>query len=97
MGGLAAFWRAPTRRWISVFVKGFLATGALGPPQGLSLGALRGSALDHRTKIEQCSSFVPDSREAIMVRAVVEEAAALASISLFIGMLAVWVQVFSAL
>ncbi len=32
-----------------------------------------------------------------MFRAVVEEAAALASISLFIGMLAVWVQVFSAL
>jgi hypothetical protein len=32
-----------------------------------------------------------------MVRAVVEEAAALASISLFIGMIAVWVQVFSAL
>ena len=32
-----------------------------------------------------------------MVRAVVEEAAALASISLFIGMVAVWVGVFSAL
>jgi len=32
-----------------------------------------------------------------MVRAVVEEAAALASISLFIGMVAVWLQVFSAL
>lgn len=32
-----------------------------------------------------------------MFRAVVEEAAALASISLFLGMLAVWVQVFSAL
>jgi len=36
-------------------------------------------------------------REVVMVRAVVEEAAALASISLFIGMIAVWVQVFSAL
>lgn len=33
--------------------------------------------------------------EVVMVRAVVEEAAALASISLFLGMLAVWVQVFS--
>jgi hypothetical protein len=32
-----------------------------------------------------------------MFRAVVEEAAALASISLFIGMIAVWAQVFSAL
>jgi hypothetical protein len=32
-----------------------------------------------------------------MVRAVVEEAAALASISLFIGMIAVWAQVFSAI
>jgi hypothetical protein len=32
-----------------------------------------------------------------MFRAVVEEAAALASISLFIGMIAVWVQVFSAI
>ena len=40
-----------------------------------------------------CSRFW----EVVMVRAVVEEAAALASISLFIGMVAVWVQVFSAL
>jgi hypothetical protein len=32
-----------------------------------------------------------------MFRAVVEEAAALASISLFLGTLAVWVQVFSTL
>ena len=32
-----------------------------------------------------------------MFRAVVEEAAALASISLFIGMLAVWAQVIAAL
>ena len=35
--------------------------------------------------------------EVVMFRAVVEEAAALASISLFLGMLAVWVQVFSTL
>ena len=35
--------------------------------------------------------------ETVMFRAVVEEAAALASISLFIGMLAVWVQVFATL
>ena len=32
-----------------------------------------------------------------MFRAVVEEAAALASISLFVGMLAVWAQVFATL
>jgi hypothetical protein len=32
-----------------------------------------------------------------MFRAVVEEAAALASISLFLGMLAVWAQVFAAM
>jgi hypothetical protein len=36
-------------------------------------------------------------REEIMFRAVVEEAAALASISLFLGMIAVWAQVLSAL
>jgi hypothetical protein len=35
--------------------------------------------------------------EAVMFRAVVEEAAALASISLFIGMIAVWVQVFASI
>lgn len=39
-----------------------------------------------------CSSW-----EGAMFRAVVEEAAALASISLFLGMLAVWAQVFAAL
>jgi hypothetical protein len=32
-----------------------------------------------------------------MIRAVVEEAAALASISLFLSMLAVWAQVFASL
>ncbi len=36
-------------------------------------------------------------REEIMFRAVVEEAAALASISLFLGMIAVWAQVISSL
>jgi hypothetical protein len=43
-------------------------------------------------------NYVPSPfREEIMFRAVVEEAAALASISLFLGMIAVWAQVFSAL
>jgi hypothetical protein len=36
-------------------------------------------------------------REDIMFRAVVEEAAALASISLFIGMIAIWAQVLGTL
>src|ERR1700724_3805831 len=39
------------------------------------------------------SLFQPE--EVMVFRAVVEEAAALASISLFIAMLAVWIQVFS--
>ena len=54
-------------------------------------------ALDLReqNKNNVLSSFQPG--EAVMFRAVVEEAAALASISLFIGMIAVWVQVFSSI
>jgi hypothetical protein len=39
------------------------------------------------------SSFVLSEREIVMVRAVVEEALALASITLFLGMIAVWAQV----
>jgi hypothetical protein len=35
--------------------------------------------------------------ERIMIRAVVEEAAALASITLFVGMIVVWAQVLSVL
>jgi hypothetical protein len=44
-----------------------------------------------RTKSELCSLFV--LMEAHMFRSVVEEAAALASITLFLGMIAVWAQV----
>jgi hypothetical protein len=36
-------------------------------------------------------------REVAMFRAVVEEAAALTSLALFVGMIAVWAQVFAAL
>jgi hypothetical protein len=43
------------------------------------------------TKWEQCSSYVP-IEEAGMLKTFVEEAAALASITLFIGMIAVWAQ-----
>ncbi len=40
-------------------------------------------------------NYVPFSffREVVMFRAVVEEAAALASVALFIGMIAVWAHV----
>ena len=43
-------------------------------------------------------NYVPSLfREDMMFRAVVEEAAALASVSLFIGMIAIWAQVLSTL
>jgi hypothetical protein len=38
-----------------------------------------------------------EAGEAVMFRAVVEEAAALASLSLFLGMIAIWAQVLSGL
>jgi len=41
--------------------------------------------------------FLICSAEAPMLRAVVEEAAALASIALFVGMIAVWAQVLAVL
>ena len=41
--------------------------------------------------MEHCSLYVP--WEGIMLRDVVEEAAALASIALFIGMIAIWARV----
>ena len=53
--------------------------------------------LDALTK-EHNMNYVPSSfREDIMFRAVVEEAAALASITLFLGMIAVWAQVLGTL
>ena len=45
-----------------------------------------------RTKKEQCSLYVLDLRERAMLKTFVEEAAALASIVLFVGMIAVWAQ-----
>jgi len=45
-----------------------------------------------RTKKEQCSSYVLGQKERAMLRTFVEEAAALASIALFVGMIAVWAQ-----
>ena len=50
-----------------------------------------------RTKKEQCSAYVlvreDEIREREMLKIFVEEAAALASIALFVGMIAVWAQV----
>ncbi len=48
--------------------------------------------LDLGTKDELCSPFVPMG-EKVMFRAVMQEAAALTSIVLFVGMLAIWSQV----
>jgi hypothetical protein len=41
--------------------------------------------------------FLIRSQEDIMIRALVQEAAALASISLFLATVAIWTQVFAAL
>ena len=49
-------------------------------------------ALTLGTKTEQCSAYVPVGRKAAMLKIFVEEAAALASIALFVGMIAVWAQ-----
>jgi hypothetical protein len=45
---------------------------------------------------EQKANYVPSmflKQEAVMLRVFVEEAAALASIGLFVGMIAIWAQV----
>jgi hypothetical protein len=50
--------------------------------------------------LEHIMNYVPlmfNTRGYIMIRAVVEEAAALASITLFIGMIVVWAQVLAVL
>jgi len=49
------------------------------------------------TKEQNMNYVLPSFREDVMFRAVVEEAAALASITLFLGMIAVWAQVISAM
>jgi hypothetical protein len=49
---------------------------------------------------ERIMNYVPSmftKREGVVIRAVVEEAAALASITLFVGMIVVWAQVLSVL
>jgi hypothetical protein len=49
-------------------------------------------SLTLRTKTEQCSSYVLIQGAGDMLKTFVEEAAALASIVLFVGMIAVWAQ-----
>jgi len=49
------------------------------------------------TKEHNMNYVLSSFREDVMFRAVVEEAAALASITLFLGMIAVWAQVISAM
>ena len=54
--------------------------------------------IDIRTKIEHCSRYVLNNgRRDTMLKVLIEEAAALASITLFIGMVAIWAQVFTTL
>jgi hypothetical protein len=52
-----------------------------------------GLRLTPRTNVEQCSCYVPDIWEETMLKTFIEEAAALTSIVLFLGMIAVWAQV----
>jgi len=52
--------------------------------------------LDQRTKTELCSAYVL-GEEVFVLKVFVEEAAALASIVLFVGMIAVWAQLITQL
>ena len=54
-----------------------------------------GTLLTWRTEYEHCSSFV--LWEVAVLRSVFEEAAALASLALFLGMIAIWAQVIATL
>jgi hypothetical protein len=56
-----------------------------------------GARLDFGTDHELCSWLVLLRRSWKMVRAVVEEAATLASLALFLGMIAIWAQVIATL
>jgi hypothetical protein len=49
--------------------------------------------LDLRTKREHSSCYVLKPTEVQMLKIFVEEAAALASIALFVGMIALWAQI----
>jgi hypothetical protein len=67
------------------------------PALSISRGSLGGGGLTS----EQTMNYVPfmfrPKGDAFMIRAVVEEAAALASITLFVGMIVVWAQVLAVL
>ena len=70
-----------------------LTNGPVYPSRQARFGDTRGRLTKEQTMNYVLLSF----REDIMFRAVVEEAAALTSLALFVGMIAVWVQVFAAL
>jgi hypothetical protein len=58
--------------------------------------SLVNQAISNPLAREQKANYVPCTfliREAVMLRVFVEEAAALASIGLFVGMIAIWAQV----
>jgi hypothetical protein len=55
-----------------------------------------GGTLDSRTKDELCSLSVL-GRGSKMIRSIIEEAAALTSLALFLGMIAIWAQVIATL
>ena len=57
-------------------------------------GWLLSLGLDSRTNTELCSlSVLWERAMKAMLKAVIQEAAALASLSLFVGMIAIWTQV----
>jgi len=62
------------------------------PPDAGS-GQLLSNPLDSENKKGTLFPFCSNGENDVMVRAVVEEAAALASLALFIGMIAIWAQV----
>ena len=71
-------------------------TGATSPATGLSAGdpgISAGITLDSGTEHELCSLNVLG--RSFMIKAVLQEAATLAALSLFVGMIAIWSQVIS--
>ena len=65
--------------------------------KNLPRGSIRLSCTRYLTIEHNMNYVLPSFREGIMFRAVVEEAAALTSIALFLGMVAVWAQVLGTL
>jgi hypothetical protein len=72
------------------------ASATASPGGNVSNGPITGGLTRERIGNYVLSLFL-FSGERVMIRAVVEEAAALASLSLFLGMIAIWAQVISSL